>query len=110
MRETLYHGFIDSVNRSQVLAYIATGAVLATAVFALSVVAVPLIIERHASASQGMLASVHAVIGNIPAMIVWSALILILTLIGYAPLLGGMLFIAPLLGHSTWHAYKDMIR
>jgi uncharacterized membrane protein len=110
IRETLYRGFLETVNRSQVLSYIAIGAVLATAVFAASVVTVPLIIDRHASASQGMRASAHAVVRNIPAMIVWSALILILTIIGYVPLLGGMLIVAPLLGHATWHAYKDMIR
>jgi uncharacterized membrane protein len=96
MRETLYRGFIDSANRSQVLAYIAVGGVLAASVFAVSVVAIPLIIDRHATAGQAMRASVKAVFTNIPAMIVWSALILIL-------------IIAPLLGHATWHAYQDMI-
>jgi len=35
--------------------------------------------------------------------------ILALTVVGYLPLLGGLLIIAPLLGHATWHAYKDMI-
>ena len=111
MRETLYRGFLDTVNRSQVLAYITIGAVLATAVFAVSVIAVPLIIDRHTSASQGMRASVHAVLRNIPAMIVWSALIVILIVIGYlVPLLVGLLLVTPLLGHSTWYAYKDMIR
>ncbi len=111
MRETLYRGFLDTVNRSQVLAYITIGAVLATAVFAVSVIAVPLIIDRHTSASQGMRASVHAVLRNIPAMIVWSALILILIIIGYVvPLLAGLLLVTPLLGHATWYAYKDMIR
>jgi uncharacterized membrane protein len=110
MRETLYQGFLESTNRSQVLAYIAVGGVLAVAVFALSVVAIPLIIDRHATAGQAMRASVKAVLSNIPAMIVWSALILILTIIGYAPFLGGLLFTAPLLGHATWHAYKDLIR
>jgi len=109
MRETLYRGFIDSANRSQVLAYIAVGGVLAASVFAVSVVAIPLIIDRHATAGQAMRASVKAVFTNIPAMIVWSALILILTIIGYAPLLGGLLIIAPLLGHATWHAYRDVI-
>jgi uncharacterized membrane protein len=109
MRETLYRGFIDSANRSQVLAYIAVGGVLAASVFAVSVVAIPLIIDRHATAGQAMRASVKAVFTNIPAMIVWSGLILILTIIGYAPLLGGLLIIAPLLGHATWHAYQDMI-
>jgi hypothetical protein len=42
-------------------------------------------------------------------MILWSALILAVTIIGYAPLLAGMLIIAPLLGHATWYAYTDMI-
>jgi len=110
MRETLYQGFFESTNRSQVLAYIAVGGALAVAVFAVSVVAIPLIVDRHATAGQAMRASVKAVFSNIPAMIVWSGLILLLTIIGYAPLLGGLLFIAPLLGHATWHAYKDMIR
>jgi uncharacterized membrane protein len=108
--ETLYRGFLDSTNRSQVLAYIVIGGVLATWVFAVSVVSIPLIIDRHASAGQAMRASVNAVFHNIPAMILWSALILVLTIIGYATLLIGLLYIAPLLGHATWHAYKDMIR
>ena len=108
--ETLYQGFTESTNRSQVLAYIAVGGVLAAAVFAVSVVAIPLIIDRHATARQAMRASVKVVFSNIPAMIVWSALIFILTIIGYAPLLVGLLYVAPLLGHATWHAYKDLIR
>jgi uncharacterized membrane protein len=108
--ETLYRGFLDSTNRSQVIAYIVIGGLLATGVFAVSVVAIPLIIDRHASAGQAMRASVNVVFHNIPAMIVWSGLILLLTIIGYAPLLLGLLFVAPLLGHATWHAYKGMIR
>jgi uncharacterized membrane protein len=107
--ETMYRGFIDSANRSQVLGYIGAGGVLAAAVFAISVVAIPLIIDRHATATEAMLASIKAVMTNIPAMILWSALILILTVIGYAPLLLGLLIVAPLLGHATWYAYRDMV-
>ena len=110
LSETLYRGFFDSTNRSQVLAYIFIGGVLATGVFTVSVVSIPMIIDRHASAGQAMRASVNAVVHNIPAMIVWSALILVLTIVGYVPLLFGLVFIAPLLGHATWHAYKGMIR
>jgi uncharacterized membrane protein len=110
VRETLYIGFLDSTNRAQVLAYIAIGGALAATVFTVSVVAIPLIIDRHASAAQAIRASVQATLANIPAMILWSGLILVLTLVGYATLLGGLLIIAPLLGHATWHAYKDMIR
>jgi uncharacterized membrane protein len=110
MQETLYRGFIESMNRSQVVAYVAVGGILAGIVFVLSVATVPLIIDQHATVGQAMGASVRAVFTNIPAMILWSALILVLTVIAYAPLLGGLLIIAPLLGHATWHAYRDIIR
>jgi uncharacterized membrane protein len=92
------------------LAYVGVGGILAVSVFAISVIAIPLIIDRHGTAGQAMRASVKAAFSNIPAMIVWSGLILILTVIGYAPLLGGLLIIAPLLGHATWHAYRDLVR
>ena len=110
MEETIYRGFIDTLNRSQVEAYFAVGGILALFVFVVSVVSVPLIIAQHVTAGQAMLASLRAVFSNIPAMIVWSALILLLTVIGYAPLLLGLLIVSPILGHATWHAYREMIR
>jgi uncharacterized membrane protein len=110
MQETLYRGFIDSMNRSQVAAYFTVGGILAAVVFVLSVVSVPLIIDRHATAGQALLASVRVAFFNIPAMVVWSGLILALTVLGYAPLLGGLLIVSPVLGHATWHAYRDLIR
>lgn len=110
LRETMYRGFAESMSRSQVEAYVAVGGILTAFVFVLSVVTVPLIIDQHATAGQAMRASVRAAFSNIPAMIVWSALILVLTIVGYAPLLGGLLVVSPLLGHATWHAYRDLIR
>jgi uncharacterized membrane protein len=107
--ETLYRGFLDSVNRSQVLAYVAVGGFLAVCVLGVSVASIPLIIDRHASAREAMRTSIRAALANIPAMIVWGGIILLLTVIGYVPLLCGLLIIAPLLGHATWHAYRDLI-
>ncbi len=109
MSETLYRGFLDSTNRSQVLAYICVGGMLAAAVFMVSAVTIPMMVDQRASVGRAMRTSVRAVLRNIPAMILWSALILVLTIVGYAPLLAGMLIIAPLLGHATWYAYADMI-
>ena len=61
-------------------------------------------------AGEALRASVRTVRANLPAMIIWSALILILTIIGYAPLVCGPIIVAPLLGHATWHAYRDLVR
>jgi uncharacterized membrane protein len=43
-------------------------------------------------------------------MIVWAALIAGLTAIGFATLLFGLAIVLPVLGHATWHAYRDLIR
>jgi uncharacterized membrane protein len=94
----------------QVLGYVGSGAVLAAIVFAVSAVAVPLIIDRHATASEAIRASIRATLANLPAMLLWAALIVGLTVIGFVTFLLGMIVVAPLLGYATWHAYRDLIR
>ena len=102
-------GGATSASSAQILGYVLCGGVLAAVVFALSVVAVPLIIDRHASASEAMRASLRAVLANLPVMLVWAFLIVGLTAIAFVTLLVGMVIVAPLLGYATWHAYRDLI-
>jgi uncharacterized membrane protein len=105
----LWGGAGDFASTREVIAYFSSGALFAVTVFVLSVVAVPLIIDRHATAAEAMWASVKVCLYNIPAMIVWAALIVALTALGFATLLLGMIVVAPLLGHATWHAYRDLV-
>jgi uncharacterized membrane protein len=105
----LWGGGTDSPGMGQVLGYVGSGALLAAFVFSVSVVAVPLMIDRHASAGDAIRASVRATFANLPAMLVWSALIVAVTAVGFITLLVGMVFVAPLLGYATWHAYRDLI-
>jgi uncharacterized membrane protein len=107
--DVLWGGFTDTASRAQVLAYVASGAVLAAIVFTVSVVAVPLIIDQRMSATAAMWISIRATLANIPAMAVWSLLIVVLTVFGFLTLLLGMIVVAPLLGHATWHAYRDLV-
>jgi uncharacterized membrane protein len=97
------------LTASQLLGYIAVGGVLAALVFAVSVVAVPLIIDRHTGATDAIRASLRATFANLPAMFLWALLIVGLTAIGFLTLLVGMVVVAPLLGYATWHAYRDLI-
>lgn len=106
----LWGSFTDAISRPELLGYIASGAVLAAIVFSLSVVAVPLIIDRHASASDAMWISVKVTFANLPAMLVWAGLIVAVTALGFITLLLGMVVVAPLLGHATWHVYRDLVR
>jgi len=106
----LWGGFASAMNGQQIAAYIGSGAALAAIVFALSVIAVPLMIDRHAGALEAMWASLKATLWNLPAMLLWAALIVVLTALGFLTMLVGMVIVAPLLGHATWHAYKDLVR
>ena len=105
----LWGGAGDFASTREVVAYFASGGIFAVTVFVLSVVSVPLIVDRHATASEAMWASVKASVHNIPAMIVWAAFIVGLTALGFLSLLLGIIVIAPVLGHATWHAYRDLI-
>jgi uncharacterized membrane protein len=106
----LWGSLADAVTGPQLLTYLVSGAVLAAIVFTLSVVAVPLIIDRGASAMDAIWTSIRATGANIPAMLVWAALIVCVTAVGFITLLIGMVVVVPLLGHATWHAYKDLVR
>jgi uncharacterized membrane protein len=108
--ETFYRGFLDTATRAQLVSYIAVGAVLALLVFVLSVVTIPAITDAHASAEQAMALSIDAVRTSPVAMMVWAALLVGLTVLGFATLLFGMAVVIPLLGHATWHAYRDLVR
>lgn len=105
----IWGGYVDMASRAQILAYLGSGWVLAAIVFTVSVVAVPLIIDRHVSAEAAMWASVKATLANPGPMFRWSLLIVALTAFGFVTWLVGMIVVAPLLGHATWHAYRDLV-
>jgi uncharacterized membrane protein len=107
----LWDDALAHASASQLFGYIATGGMLAVLVFALSIVAVPVLIARDgATADDAMGASLSACLHNLPAVIVWATLIALLVAVGFATMLIGMLVIFPLLGHATWHAYRDLYR
>ena len=102
-------GGAAEMSAGQLVGYIGCGATLAATVFVVSVVSVPLIIDRHASASDAIRASLRATAANLPAMLLWAVLIVTITALGFLTLLVGMVIVAPLLGYATWHAYRDLV-
>jgi len=89
--------------------YFAAGSVLAALVFSISVVAIPMLIERRVDVLTAALTSVRAVRHNPGVMLLWAALIGLVTFAGMALGLLGLLLSMPLLGHASWHAYKDTV-
>ena len=90
-------------------AWLAMGGVLAAPIFASSVVAIPLMLDRRTNLLPAVLTSWRVVLANPGVMALWSALIMLLVLLGFATLLLGLVVLVPLLGHASWHAYRDLV-
>ncbi|WP_187275721.1 DUF2189 domain-containing protein [Parahaliea aestuarii] len=93
----------------QLTAYIGSGALLALLVFTLSVVTVPMIVDRHVDASTAMHTSLQVSLRDAPAMAVWAVVVTGLVIVGFATGLIAMVLIFPVLGHATWQAYRDLV-
>ncbi|AOY00799.1 DUF2189 domain-containing protein [Jeongeupia sp. USM3] len=91
------------------IAWLIGGFLLACLVFALTAVSIPMLADREVDTVTAMMTSLRAVAENLPAMIVWAALIVLLTAVGFATFLLGFVVLFPLLGHATWIAYKDLV-
>lgn len=91
------------------VAWLGLGAMLALFTFALSVVSVPLMLDRDDDVVNAMLTSLSAFAANPGTLLLWAAGIVALTLLGFATLLFGLVVIMPILGHASWHAYRDLV-
>jgi uncharacterized membrane protein len=67
-------------------------------------------LDSGADARTAMRTSLRVTLRDLPAMLVWAALIVTLVALGFASFLLGMIIVFPLLGHATWHAYRDLVR
>lgn len=96
-------------NWAFLIAFVTVGALFAAFAFALSVITIPMLMDRRVDVVTAVISSLHVVRLNLPAMLVWAALIVLLTAIGIAPAFIGLAVIFPILGHATWHAYRELV-
>jgi uncharacterized membrane protein len=89
--------------------WLALGGVLAAPVFASSVVAIPLLLDREIGVLGAVFTSWRVVMENPVPLALWAVLILLLTLAGMATLMLGLVVVVPWLGHASWHAYRDLV-
>lgn len=89
--------------------WLGLGGLLAAPMFASSAVSIPLLLDRRVTLMQAILTSWRAVLENPAPMAFWAFLIMAFTLLGFASLLLGLIAIMPMLGHASWHAYRDLV-
>ncbi len=85
------------------------GALLATILYALTVVSFPLVLDRDVDFVTAMITSVRAVAANPVPMFFFAAVIAGLLAVSSLPAFLGLLVTLPILGHATWHLYRRVI-
>jgi uncharacterized membrane protein len=97
-------------NIEFVIVYLMVGGFFAGVVYATCVISIPMILDRDTDAVTAGLRSFQLVFARLDVMLLWGALIVLLTLGGFAlPSQAGTLLVTPLLGHATWHAYRQVM-
>lgn len=107
--ETISLGSLFSAeNLNFMLPWTLSGALLAGFVFCISVITLPLLMDRKVDFITAMGASLRAVKLNPIPMLLWAVAIVLLVALGEALWFMGLAVILPILGHATWHAYRDL--
>ncbi len=119
----MFHFFIDvEINQARdFFVYVLTqddssfmlwtilGALGAALAFAVTVVSLPLMVERDINTRDAIYVSLRAVGENPLVMVLWAMTIMAITGLSFITLMLGFILLYPLLGHASWHAYRDLV-
>lgn len=109
---TIFWNVVTSTNDGFVFLAVGTvvGAVLASLLFSMTVIAMPLLLDKEIDFITAMLKSIDTVQKSPLVMLGWGALIAILVFVALLPAFIGIIFVLPILGHVTWHIYEFAIK
>ncbi|NJM31415.1 MAG: DUF2189 domain-containing protein [Rhizobiales bacterium] len=111
-----YRGFgsVDSflafLSTGQGLTFLAVGTlvggILATILFSLTVIAMPMLLDRDVDFVTALISSVRTVAENPVAMLGFGLIVAVLTFAAMLPMFLGLFVVLPVLGHAAWHLYE----
>lgn len=101
--------FLSEQGRYFAIASVAIGFFFAWCAYAISAVTVPMLLDRKVDGFTAIRFSIKAVLQNMPAMMLWALLIVLIVGLGMMLFYVGLLIALPLIGHGTWHAYRALV-
>lgn len=101
--------FTTSAGWAMIIIGMAVGFVFAAAVLAISVVSFPLLLDRNVSLPTAVVTSVKVALKNPVPIGVWGLIVAGSLALGSLPALLGLVLVLPVLGHSTWHLYRQAV-
>jgi uncharacterized membrane protein len=103
---TSYEVFFTLNGALMLLVGTVVGALFALLLYSITVLALPLLLDREVDFVTAMITSVQYVLAHPVVMLGWAAFIAVVTFAALVPYFAGLLLVLPLLGHATWHLYR----
>ena len=98
--------FLTPNGLTMIAVEVVVGGIFAFILFSLTVVSLPLLLEKEIDFISAMLLSFRTTQANLGVMLVWAALIAVVLVLGMLPYFLGLFVVLPVLGHATWHLYR----
>jgi len=106
---SVVHAVLTLEQPEFTLMYFLVGGFFALFVFAITVVSVPLMLDRNTDAVTAGLTSINVCLHNPLPMLIWAVVLVGLVVVGFASLFVGLVVTIPLAGHATWHGYRELL-
>jgi uncharacterized membrane protein len=100
---------LDPENLAFIVTYLTVGALFAGLIFAVSVVAMPMILDRQTDAITAGLTSLRLCLMQPGVMLLWGAILTLIVVLAMLPGFAGLLVVGPVTGHASWHAYRAAV-
>lgn len=85
------------------------GACLALVLFSVTVISMPLLLDREVDFITAMITSIKTVLASPLVMLSWGVFVTLAIMLSFVPAFLGLLLVLPILGHTTWHLYRKAI-
>lgn len=96
-------------NELHFLLWAVLGGMGAALVFGLTVVSVPMLLDRDVNTPTALLTSIRAVGENPVTMFGWAVFIMTATGLSVITLMLGFVVLYPVMAHASWHVYRDLV-
>ena len=101
--------FTTDAGWAMIAAGVGVGFLFALLAMSISVVSFPLLLDREVGVDTAVLTSIRAVIANPAPMAAWGLIVAGGLVIASLPFFLGLVIVMPVLGHATWHLYRQIV-
>lgn len=106
---TSYEVFLTPNGLMMIAAELLIGGLVAMILYSITVIAMPMLVDREVDFVTAMITSVGVVSRNLRPMLIWGACVTAALFMGMFPYFFGLLVVLPVLGHATWHLYRASV-